>query len=39
MRVNLAIFFIDWALWTLVGFAVDDLAPKFKDHLATPGHG
>jgi hypothetical protein len=38
-RANWVLFMVDWVFWTLVGFAVDDLAPKFKDHLATTGHG
>ena len=38
-RVNWVFLMVDIAFWTMVGFAVDDVAPKFKHHLATTGHG
>ena len=38
-RVNWILLLIDGAFWTIVSFAVKDLTPKFKDHLATTGHG
>ena len=38
-RVNWVLLMVDIAFWTMVGFAVDDVAPKFKHHLATTGHG
>ena len=38
-RVDWVLLMVDIAFWTIVGFAVKDVAPKFKHHLATTGHG
>jgi hypothetical protein len=38
-RANWVLFMFDWVFWAIVGFAVDDLAPKFKHHEAMLGHG
>jgi hypothetical protein len=38
-RVDWVFLMVDIAFWAIVGFAVEDVAPKFKHHLATTGHG
>jgi len=38
-RVNCILLMVDIVFWTIVGFTVQDVVPKFKDHLVTTGHG